>query len=379
MYLMINWQDFLQHYWQKHPMLLKQAVVNFINPVSPDELAKLVIEKALESQLIKKVNGKCQVVHNVFNGYKSLGRHNWSLKVQAINHWHRPAEEFMYLFRTFPDWYREDLTVSFSVPGGGLGLYAKTSDVFIIQGIGRSRWRIWNPLSSVVHYDQKNFFPSIINEELVSGDVLYIPKGFPHEAISSETALSYCINLWTDNSLRMIRNWTESLSDKNHRGIEYSPSPDLLMRDDPTEILPQDITAIQNIMNQFLLQQRDDLETWFGQQMSQSSYDLPMAPAAQVYQPSQVQSILQQDISLCRLMGLRMLHIGDRYFLNGESLASNYADAWNIMAHNTTINGYMLRKFIDDNDFMTQLTLLINKGYWYFQGISMKNFFDINV
>jgi len=113
--------------------------------------------------------------------------------------------------------------------------------------------------------------------------------------------------------------------------------------------------------------------------MSQSSYDLPMAPAAQVYQPSQVQSILQQDISLCRLMGLRMLHIGDRYFLNGESLASNHAGAWNIMAHNTTINGYMLRKFIDDNDFMTQLTLLINKGYWYFQGISMKNFFDINV
>ncbi|WP_235667766.1 winged helix domain-containing protein [Candidatus Williamhamiltonella defendens] len=133
------------------------------------------------------------------------------------------------------------------------------------------------------------------------------------------------------------------------------------MRDDPTEILPQDITAIQNVMNQFLLQQRDSLKTWFDQQMSQSSYDLPMAPAAQVYPSSQVQSILQQDILLCRLMGLRILHIGDRYFLNGESLAWNYANPWNIMAHNTTINGYMLRKFIDDNDFITQLTLLINK------------------
>ncbi|WP_235667767.1 cupin domain-containing protein [Candidatus Williamhamiltonella defendens] len=99
---MINLQDFLQQYGQKHSVLLKQAIVDFINPVSPGELAKMVIEKALDSQLIKKVNGKCQVVHNVFNGYISLGRHNWSLKVQAINHWHRPAEEFTYLFRTFP-------------------------------------------------------------------------------------------------------------------------------------------------------------------------------------------------------------------------------------------------------------------------------------
>ncbi len=63
------------------------------------------------------------------------------------------------------------------------------------------------------------------------------------------------------------------------------------MCDDPTEILPQDITAIQNIINQFLLQQRDSLKTWFDQKMSQSSYDLPRSPAAQVYPSSQVQSI----------------------------------------------------------------------------------------
>nr|WP_320408742.1 winged helix domain-containing protein [Candidatus Hamiltonella defensa] len=139
--------------------------------------------------------------------------------------------------------------------------------------------------------------------------------------------MGYCLHFWTDNSLRMIRKWTESLSDEHHRGIEYSPSPDLLLREDPTEILPQDITALQDMMSQFLVQKREHLETWFAQEMSQTAYELPKAPEAEVYSPSQVQTLLQEGHPLHRLMGLRMLHIGDRYFVNGESLDSDHADA----------------------------------------------------
>ncbi|BGI53626.1 MAG: hypothetical protein HamCj_19790 [Candidatus Hamiltonella defensa (Ceratovacuna japonica)] len=164
----------------------------------------------------------------------------------------------------------------------------------------------------------------------------------------------------------MIRNWTESLSDENHRGIEYSPSPDLLLRDDPTEILPQDITAVQDMMSQFLLQKREHLETWFAQEMSQTSYELPKAPEAEVYSPSQVQTLLQEGHPLHRLMGLRMLHIGNRYFVNGDSLDSDHADTWNILARHSKIDGSMLSHVIQDSCFMEQLTLLINKGYWYF-------------
>jgi len=88
-----------------------------------------------------------------------------------------------------------------------------------------------------------------------------------------------------------------------------------------------------------------------------------------VYSVSQVQTLLQQGNPLHRLMGLRMLHIGDRYFVNGESLASDYAAGWNILARHRTIDGHMLIKFINDADFLAQLTLLINKGYWYFLSI----------
>jgi len=260
--------------------------------------------------------------------------------------------------------------VLFSVPGGGIGPQTKPSDVLVIQGMGRSRWRVGDRLSSTVFdYGQNDFSEAIVDEELSSGDILYIPKGFPYEAASTEAAMSYCLNFWTDNSLRMIRNWTESLSDDNHRGIEYSPSPDLLLRDDPTEILPQDITALQDMMSEFLIQKREHLENWFAQEMSQTCYELPKAPEAEVYAPSQVQTLLQQRNSLHRLMGLRMLHIGNRYFVNGESLALDYADAWNMLARHRTIDGQMLIKFINDTDFISELTLLINQGYWYFSSI----------
>ncbi|WP_320412084.1 JmjC domain-containing protein [Candidatus Williamhamiltonella defendens] len=326
-----------------------------------------MIKKTLVCALIQRRQGRCQLVHQAFNGYASLGQRNWSLRVKAINHWHRAAEEFLSVFRVFPDWVKEELTVFFSVPGGGMGSQIQPFDVFVIQGMGRSRWRVWHQLLSLEHYNKNDFAEPIINEELGSGDMLYIPKGFPHEAISSEAAMSYCLNFWTDNSLRMIRNWTEALSDENHRGIEYAPSPDLLLREDPTEILPQDITALQEMMSQFLLQKRAHLDIWFVQKMSQTSYELPKAPEAEVYSPSQVQTLLQQGHPLHRLMGLRMLHIGNRYFVNGVSLSSDYADAWNILARHRTIEGPMLSHVIQDSCFMAQLTLLINQGYWYFQ------------
>jgi len=46
------------------------------------------------------------------------------------------------------------------------------------------------------------------------------------------------------------------------------------------------MTALQGMMSQFLLQKREHLETWFAQEMFQTSCELPKAPLAEVYAPS---------------------------------------------------------------------------------------------
>lgn len=45
--LTLNWPDFIERYWQKRPVVLKRGFANFIDPLSPDELAGLAMELSL--------------------------------------------------------------------------------------------------------------------------------------------------------------------------------------------------------------------------------------------------------------------------------------------------------------------------------------------
>jgi len=119
--LTLNWPDFIERYWQKRPVVLKRGISNFIDPISPDELAGLAMENEVDSRLVSHQDGKWQVSHGPFESYDHLGENNWSLLVQAVNNWHAPTAALMRPFRALPDWRMDDLMISFSVPGGGVG------------------------------------------------------------------------------------------------------------------------------------------------------------------------------------------------------------------------------------------------------------------
>ena len=44
--------EFLRDYWQKKPLVIRQAFPGFQCPVSPDELAGLACEEAVESGIV---------------------------------------------------------------------------------------------------------------------------------------------------------------------------------------------------------------------------------------------------------------------------------------------------------------------------------------
>lgn len=111
--LTLNWPDFLERHWQKRPVVLKRGFNNFIDPISPDELAGLAMESEVDSRLVSHQDGKWQVSHGPFESYDHLGETNWSLLVQAVNHWHEPTAALMRPFRELPDWRIDDLMISF--------------------------------------------------------------------------------------------------------------------------------------------------------------------------------------------------------------------------------------------------------------------------
>lgn len=45
-------QTFLKDYWQKKPLIIRQALPDFTNPLTPDELAGLALEEEIESRLV---------------------------------------------------------------------------------------------------------------------------------------------------------------------------------------------------------------------------------------------------------------------------------------------------------------------------------------
>ena len=65
--LNINWPEFLEKYWQKQPVVLKNAIPDFVDPITPDELAGLAMEPEVDSRLVSLKNGKWQASSDQVN------------------------------------------------------------------------------------------------------------------------------------------------------------------------------------------------------------------------------------------------------------------------------------------------------------------------
>ncbi len=54
------------------------------------------MESEVDSRLVSHQDGKWQVSHGPFEKpHDHLGETNWSLLVQAVNHWHEPTAALM--------------------------------------------------------------------------------------------------------------------------------------------------------------------------------------------------------------------------------------------------------------------------------------------
>ena len=322
--LTLNWPDFIERYWQKRPVVLKRGFANFIDPLSPDELAGLAMESEVDSRLVSHQDGKWQVSHGPFESYDHLSENNWSLLVQAVNHWHEPSAALMHPFRALPDWRIDDLMISFSVPGGGVGPHLDQYDVFIIQGTGRRRWRVGEKVPMKQHCPHPDLlqvdpFEAIIDEEMEPGDILYIPPGFPHEGYSLENSLNYSVGYRAPNARELFSGFADYVLQRELGSQRYA-DPDVPSRDHPADILPVELDRLREMMLG-LINQPEHFKQWFGEFITQSRHELDVAPPEPPYQPDEIYDALQQGDTLERLGGLRVLRIDED--IKGRVLVAN--------------------------------------------------------
>jgi Uncharacterized conserved protein len=369
-HLTLNWPDFIERYWQKRPVVLKRGFANFVDPISPDELAGLAMENEVDSRLVSHLDGKWQVSHGPFESYDHLDETNWSLLVQAVDHWHEPSAALMRPFRALPDWRIDDLMISFSVPGGGVGPHLDQYDVFIIQGTGRRRWRVGEKVPMKQHCPHPDLlqvdpFVGIIDEELEPGDILYIPPGFPHEGYALENSLNYSVGFRAPSGRELFSGFADYILQRE-LGSKHYTDPDVPAREHPADILPSEVENLRQMMQE-LIGQPEQFQQWLGEFISQSRHELDVAPPEPPYQPDEISDALQQGDKLVRLGGLRVLKIGDDVFVNGEKVDSPHRPGLNALADHITLESGHFGDALEDPSFLAMLAALVNSGYWFFE------------
>lgn len=368
-------QQFLDEYWQKKPVLIRGALNDFDDPITPDELAGLAMEPSAESRLVSQTDGEWNAEHGPFESYDHLGEENWSLLIQGVDHWDENVDALLKEFRFMPNWRIDDVMVSFATPGGGVGPHVDNYDVFIIQGSGKRHWQVGSneALTEVVANEallHVETFEPIIDAHLNPGDMLYIPPGFPHQGVAIEPSMSFSVGYRTIAKSHLFSGFADYLID-NQLGKDMVVDPQRQATTTPGLVDQDDVrnltTSLQDMLND---EQR--LTDFYGKHLSAAKHELAIEEDIEPFSTDEIFDILQAQ-PLNRLGGLRCLYFPQEWakgwlYIDGEkySVSPTLHNAIALLADETVLSYAQLAPWLEHEEFKMLITQFVNQGFWYF-------------
>src|SRR4051812_35996642 len=136
---------FLQRHWQKRPLFVHGAMPGFRGIADAPALADLAARDDVESRMVERRGKARNVLHGPFRKKAGLKKRGATLLVSGVNLQLREADALLRRFDFIPQARLDDVMVSYATPGGGVGPHVDSYDVFLLQGPGRRRWRVWSP------------------------------------------------------------------------------------------------------------------------------------------------------------------------------------------------------------------------------------------
>lgn len=263
-------EAFLSEYWQKKPLLIRQAFPDFVSPLEPDELAGLACQPDVLSRLILEKGGEYpwQARQGPFTekDFDALGDSHWTVLVQEVDR-HVPAVADLFdVFDFIPHWRKDDVMISFAAKDSGVGAHIDSYDVFLLQASGRRRWEI-APAGGDTTYREgldirilENFEPTEVYE-LEPGDMLYLPPGVPHNGVSIEPCLTFSFGFLAPSRAEVLRDFAGWYEEK-YGVIRYSDN-DLFEDDQPGLIDESDINRLLRLIREAPLE-TEAVAEWFG-------------------------------------------------------------------------------------------------------------------
>ncbi|MBH3361585.1 ribosomal protein uL16 3-hydroxylase [Pseudomonas sp. URMO17WK12:I11] len=369
----ITAREFMRDYWQKKPLLVRQAFPDFISPIDPDELAGLALEDEVESRIVLEHGAHpWEMRRGPFNEdtFAELPEKDWTLLVQAVDQFVPEVAELLENFRFLPSWRIDDVMISFATPGGSVGPHFDNYDVFLLQGHGQRNWKIGQMCDSdsalLEHSDLRILADFEQSDEwtLEPGDMLYLPPRLAHYGVAVDDCLTYSVGFRAPSAAEVLTHFTDFLSQFLPDEERYSDA-DAQPVSDPHQIQHDALDRLKALLDKHM-GDKDLLLTWFGQFMTEPRY--PEQIVGEELSEQELLNALQQGAILIRNPSARMawseFDSDLLLFASGRScpLPGKLRDLLKLVCAADALHSENLGQWLQDEDALMLIQQLVKQG-----------------
>ncbi|WP_414155147.1 JmjC domain-containing protein [Pseudomonas sp. BNK-43-a] len=366
-------REFLRDYWQKKPLLVRQAFTDFESPIDPDELAGLALEEEVESRLVLEHGERpWELRRGPFeeDTFATLPERDWTLLVQAVDQFVPEVAELLENFRFLPSWRIDDVMISFAAPGGSVGPHFDNYDVFLLQGHGKRNWKIGQMCNSdsplIEHADLRILADFEQSDEwtLEPGDMLYLPPRLAHYGVAVDDCLTYSVGFRAPSAAEVLTHFTDFLSQFLPDEERYSDA-DAQPVSDPHQIQHDALDRLKALLAEHMGDERL-LLTWFGQFMTEPRY--PEQVAGEALSEEELINYLEQGAILVRNPSARLAwsEVDDNLllFASGQSrlLSGHLRALLQLICSADALHSENLVEWLEDEEGLTLVCQLVQQG-----------------
>lgn len=278
----ISIETFLNEYWEKKPLLIRNAIPSFQSPVEIDDIASLALEEDVESRIILEngPNNKWELENGPFDEerFETLPTEKWTLLVQAVDQWLPEMADLMDHFKFLPSWRLDDIMVSFAPKGGSVGPHYDQYDVFLLQAHGQRKWQLGpkcNQESDIREDSKLSILQSMqVTDEWITnpGDLLYIPPMYAHNGVAENDCMTFSIGFRAPSETDVIHGVSDLVTMELNEFNRYSDENIQNSQASPALIDKASTQRVIEILKKNLLNETQ-INHWLAETMTESKYE----------------------------------------------------------------------------------------------------------
>ncbi len=380
----LNAASFLQRYWQRAPLLMRQALPGLANPLPGDELAGLACEPDVESRIVLEgtEQGSWQVQHGPFDAerFAALPPSHWTLMVRDVDKHIPEIGALLERFGFLPRWRIDDLMVSYAEDQGSVGPHVVDDDVFLIQAEGRQRWRIATdpqpPLAPIPGLESRVLQPFQADRAwlLEPGDILYLPPGVPHWGIAEGACQTWSVELRAPAWRELADEWLAQVADRFTPAGRWRDRQPVVAPQTPAELDAETVHALRaSIEAGLAAASSDDFQAWLGAWLTEPKLNLDLEPSDPPWSVDDVVAMLETHGRVERDGRSQLLFAGPSadgtavsLFANGQAhrLPSDLLPLVSLLANSRVVERERIGHWLGREEVRGLLGALFNAGHF---------------